>query len=192
MSTAYLIQTGVNEKARYEEYEELLVRRDQLFKEAGSLMTEYTAEFGDLITANFELKVECIKKKKTISYCRRRINRGLSIDTSRMQEEIDREMTLYYDKLKGMQEDSERAKKAKTVSEFRLSMAKKIYRRLAKLIQHPSYQYLQVFQLIHIAKMICFSDPHPQFLEFLILGSFFVNIGMYQFCKPSIYLLSPA
>ncbi|MBQ7557978.1 MAG: hypothetical protein IJT00_07930, partial [Lachnospiraceae bacterium] len=58
-------------RARSEEYEELLLRRDQLYREAGSYMTAYTREFGDLITSNFELKVECIKQKKTISYCRR-------------------------------------------------------------------------------------------------------------------------
>ena len=78
-----------NSKARSDEYEELLLRRDQLFRESGSYMTAYTQEFGDLITANFELKVECIKKKKTISYCRRRLNRGLSINADRMNAEIE-------------------------------------------------------------------------------------------------------
>ena len=42
---------------RYEEYEELLLKRDQLFRVSGSYMTVYTQEFGDMITANFELKV---------------------------------------------------------------------------------------------------------------------------------------
>ena len=84
-----------SDKKRSEEYEELLLKRDQLYRECGSYMTAYTQEFGDMITANFELKVECIKKKKTISYCRRRMNRGLAIDTTRMQAEIDQEMTLY-------------------------------------------------------------------------------------------------
>lgn len=125
-----------NSKVRSEEYEELLLRRDQLFRESGSYMTAYTQEFGDLITANFELKVECIKKKKTISYCRRRMNRGLAIDTTRMQAEIDQEMTLYYTQLKEMLDDTERAKKAGTISEYRLSRAKKIYRRLTKIL-HP-------------------------------------------------------
>lgn len=125
-----------NSKASSDEYEELLLRRDQLFRESGSYMTAYTQEFGDLITANFELKVECIKKKKTISYCRRRMNRGLAIDTTRMQAEIDQEMTLYYTQLKEMLDDTERAKKAGTISEYRLSRAKKIYRRLTKIL-HP-------------------------------------------------------
>ncbi len=125
-----------NSKVRSEEYEELLLRRDQLLRESGSYMTAYTQEFGDLITANFELKVECIKKKKTISYCRRRMNRGLAIDTTRMQAEIDQEMTLYYTQLREMLDDTERAKKAGTISEYRLSRAKKIYRRLTKIL-HP-------------------------------------------------------
>lgn len=53
-----------NDNTRVNEYEELLLKRDQLFRESGSYMTAYTQEFGDMITANFELKVECIKKKR--------------------------------------------------------------------------------------------------------------------------------
>lgn len=136
MSRNNMIKVNTDEQARYEEYEELLVRRDQLFKEAGSYLVAYTAEFGDLITANFELKVECIKKKKTISYCRRRMNRGLAIDTELMQAEIEQEMKLYYVQLQDMINDTENAKKAENVGQYRFSRAKKIYRRLAKLI-HP-------------------------------------------------------
>ena len=136
MNKTELAEVFDDEQARYDEYCELLVKRDQLFKEAGSYMTVYTAEFGDLITANFELKIECIKKKKMISYCRRRMNRGLSIDATRMQEEIEQEMRLYYIQLKEMKADTENAKKAEGVGEYRYQRAKKIYRRLAKLL-HP-------------------------------------------------------
>ena len=134
--TTSLAKVLDNEQTKIEEYEELLVKRDQLFKEAGSIMTSYTKEFGDMITANFELKVECIKKKKTISYCRRRLNRGLAVDANRMQAEIDEEMKLYYVQLKEMICDNESAKKCEQVGEFRYNRAKKIYRRLAKQI-HP-------------------------------------------------------
>lgn len=130
-----LIMIESDEK-RCEEYEELLLKRDQLLRVCGSYMTVYTKEFGDLITKNFELKVECIKKKKTISYCRRRMNRGLAIDTTRMQKEIDQEMTLYNEQLKEMANDNERAKKSGTISDSRLNRSKKIYRRLVKLL-HP-------------------------------------------------------
>ncbi len=125
---------------KYREYEELLLRRDQLYRECGSLITAYTCEFGDQLARNFELKVECIKKKKAISYCLRRRNRGLTIDATRMHAEIEQEMTLYYEQLREMQEDSERAKKAGTISEFRLNKSKRIYRRLAKLL-HPDINH---------------------------------------------------
>ena len=125
-----------NDDRRVEEYEELLLKRDRLYRESGSYMTAYTQEFGDMVTANFELKVECIKKKKTINYCRRRMNRGLAIDTARMQAEIEQEMTLYNAQLREMLEDNDRAKKAGTLSEYSLNRAKKIYRRLTKLL-HP-------------------------------------------------------
>ncbi len=134
--SGYSLDVIKNGKGRLEEYEELLIRRDQLIRECGSYMTAFTQEFGELITANFELKVECIKKKKTISYCRRRMNRGLAINSTRMQEEIEQEMTLYYTQLNEMLRDTERAKKAGTISEFRLICSKKIYRRLAKIL-HP-------------------------------------------------------
>lgn len=125
-----------NTDKRYEEYEELLIKRDQLFRESGSIMTAYTKEFGEQICANFELKVECIRKKKTISYCRRRMNRGLPIDINRMQAEIEKEMALYNIQLKELAESAGRAKEAGTISEYRLARSKKIYRRLTKLL-HP-------------------------------------------------------
>ncbi len=133
---AKMIEVMNNEDVLYKEYEELLVRRDGLLRDAGSYLTAYTIEFGDMITANFELKIECIKKKKMISYCRRRLNRGLPIDTEHLQEAIEDEMKLYYVQLEEMVHDTEQAKKAKTVNEYRRQRAKKIYRRLAKLI-HP-------------------------------------------------------
>ena len=128
-------------KARYDEYAELLVKRDQFFKDAGSYMTAYTIEFGDQICENFKLKIECIKLKKTISYIRRRLNRGLKVEPAKMQEEIEQEMKLYNDQLGEMLKDNENAKKAENVGQFRVNRAKKIYRRLAKLI-HPDINKL--------------------------------------------------
>lgn len=119
-----------------DEYSSLLLRRDHLFRDAGSYQVMYTAEFGELIAANLELKVACIKEKKTISYCRRRMNRGLAIDVERMQGEIEKEMTLYREQLDEMLGDVERAKAAKTIGQFESSRSKRIYRKLAKLL-HP-------------------------------------------------------
>ena len=54
---------------QYQKYEELLLKRDQLNKDAGSIHTAYMKEFGELLLENFELKIDCIKKKKMIAYC---------------------------------------------------------------------------------------------------------------------------
>ena len=82
-------------KELYKEYEDLLMRRDQMYKDADSYQIEYNREFGDLITKNFELKIECIRRKKTIAACLRRMNRNLPIDVSEMMEDIEKEMTAY-------------------------------------------------------------------------------------------------
>ena len=117
-------------------YEELLLQRDKLIKESGSILVAYMKEFGEMLVANFELKVECIKEKKRISYCRRRMNRGLVVDVEKMDSEIEKEMKLYIFQLNDMIKETEEAKNAGHVSEYLLSRAKKIYRRLAKLL-HP-------------------------------------------------------
>ena len=132
----FSIKTVESDKKKISFYEELLLRRDQLLKKAESYLIDFTREFGDMINENFKLTVECIKIKKTISYCRRRLNRGLPIDTNLMQSEIDAEMALYYDQLNEMISDTEAARKAHTISAYRLQQAKKIYRRLIKML-HP-------------------------------------------------------
>ncbi len=123
-------------KERYKEYEELLIRRDHLYKDATSYQIAYTKEFGELILENFKLKIECIKKKKTISYCRRRLNRGLSINVERMKAEIEGEMLLYYEQFMDLIKETDDAMNSKSSREFKVKLAKKIYRRLAKKL-HP-------------------------------------------------------
>ena len=64
----------------YAKYEELLLRRDELKKEAFQMEQAYIREFGDLILEVFRKKLECIRKKKTIEYCRTFINHGENVD----------------------------------------------------------------------------------------------------------------
>ena len=123
-------------EASVEEYEELLCRRDQLNKEAGSLQITYTQEFGELITQIFEKKVECIKKKKMIAYCQKQINRGEPVYANLMNETINKEMQLYYYQLDELVRQTKEAKEAREVDPFCVRRAKKIYRRLAKML-HP-------------------------------------------------------
>lgn len=52
----------------YSEYEELLLKRDRMYIDGDSFQIEYNREFGNLITENYELKIECIRRKKTIRF----------------------------------------------------------------------------------------------------------------------------
>ena len=70
--------------SKYEEYEALLLERDQVEKEAGQIWTAYMKEFGQLIVDVFEKKVESIKRKKIIAYYQMQINRGEKIDPKLM------------------------------------------------------------------------------------------------------------
>ena len=88
--------------SKYGEYEELLLERDQLEKEAGQIWTAYLKLFGRLITENYEEKLECIKCKKTIAYYQSALNRGGKVDASEMQKWLDGEMADYYRNLKAI------------------------------------------------------------------------------------------
>lgn len=126
----------ITEDDRLNEYAGLLAGRDQLLKECTSIQLNYTKEFGKQLIANFELKLECIRLKKSISYCRRVLNRGQSINVNSMNESVEQEMTLYRVQLGDMKREQKAAEKSEIVDAYRVSRSKKIYRRLSKLI-HP-------------------------------------------------------
>lgn len=130
------VSVPVCEENRFDEYAELLLRRDQLFKECTSIQLCYTREFGEQLIKNFELKLECIKLKKSISYCRRVLNRGQSINVNSMNESVNQEMTLYKLQLGDMKRDLKAAENTRIVDAYSASRSRKIYRRLSKLI-HP-------------------------------------------------------
>ncbi len=119
-----------------EEYEKLLIKRDQLERDAGSYQIAFDAEFGDILIENYELKVRCIRVKKEIAYCRRRINRGLPVDADNMKAEIDNEMKLYKLQLKEMIAGVKGARETEQVSDYELRLSRKIYKKIVKTI-HP-------------------------------------------------------
>ena len=125
----------VNDPA-YEKYEKLLLKRDELRKEAFQWNRAYTREFGDLILEVFRKKIECISKKKSIEYCQYFINHGKSIDQDALQEFLRKEMEEYQAKLAEMIKDNDAAKLSERIPESEILKIKKIYRRLVKLV-HP-------------------------------------------------------
>ena len=122
--------------SKYEEYENLLLERDQITKEAGQIWTVYLQLFGKLITDNYEEKLECIKCNKTIAYYQNALNHGGVVDSAAMEKYMEQEMAEYYANLRRMLKENEDANNAGTSTPYEVARAKTLYRRLAKLI-HP-------------------------------------------------------
>ena len=123
-------------------YEELLLRRDNLRKQAEQYQISYFKEFGDLIVESFTIRVECIKKKKIIAYCQQQINHGKPINGAQLDHFIEREMLEYQSELDAMIRRNKAVKESVTISEYDLYKIKKMYHDLAKLIHpdlHPEY-----------------------------------------------------
>lgn len=142
----------------YTGYEDLLIRRDKLRKEARNIELAYMAEFGDLVTAIFKLQIECIQKKKIIAYCQIAINKGNIINIDDMNAKISLEMQDYYRQLSEMVAKNEIARTGKVLSGKEMAEIKKLYHKLAKLI-HPDInpktneipELLELWQRIVIA-----------------------------------------
>ncbi len=117
-------------------YEETVLRRENLRKKAREYDRAYAALFGDLMIQAFELKVECIRKKKTISYCQRQVNQGKKIDVAAMETFIEREMSSYQDQLEDLVKGVGAARGGREISPQDLRKIKKLYYELVKKI-HP-------------------------------------------------------
>ncbi len=120
----------------YDRYEELLMRRDAIRKQAFLYERAFTKEFGDLILEVFRIKIECIRKKKTIEFCQAAVNHGKEVDRNRLQEYLKQELAAFQEQLDVMIEDTDAAKNGSRITEFDLIQIKKIYHKMAKQI-HP-------------------------------------------------------
>ncbi len=120
----------------YAKYEELLMRKDEAKKQAFQYERAYIREFGDLILELFQLKMESIRKKKTIEYCQALANKGESIDQNALQAYLAKELAEYNKQLKKMIRDNEAAKNSSRVTEAVMLKIKRIYHNLVKKI-HP-------------------------------------------------------
>ena len=144
------------EKPLYEKYEEVLLRRDNLRKEAEQYHLEFIKIFGDMITESFRIKIECIKKKKMITYCQKMMNIGKDVNQNDLTRFIEKEMAEYQEELERIIEDVNTARRAKKVSTMDIHKIKKLYYELAKLI-HP--------------------DMHPEFADDEMLKEYWARIS---------------
>jgi len=161
------------------EYEEVLLRRDNLRKEAEQYHMAYIREFGDLITKAFEQKVECIRKKKMIAYCQRQVNMGKKIEGARLDTYIETEMVEYREELESMAKDVRAAKNSKKISPGEVMKIKKTYHGLAKKIHpdlHPELKEDERLKAYWQRIMIAYNYNQLKDLEELeLLVSFYLN-----------------
>ena len=118
------------------QYENLILQRDRLIKEGEHYRLNYLREFGDKITKAFQLRIDCISLKKSISFCQAKLNAGEEIDPISLQEFIDAGMLAYTEQLKDLTTMIETGKSMKPISLLDAEEIKRIYRRVAKRL-HP-------------------------------------------------------
>ena len=120
----------------YEEYESLVLKKEHYLKDASAYRISYMKHFGDLMSQILATKFECIRLKKTITYCMSRINSGEEINMAEMEKSIESEMKSYFVELKDLVDETNSAKKSTIADDYSYEHAKKLFREIAKKI-HP-------------------------------------------------------
>lgn len=119
-----------------EEFQQCVLLRDQLKKEAINMQVQYNQIFGDLIIEAFQLKIACIRIKKEIGYCQMLVNQSKTILESDLKAYIERVMIEYNQELIDLHQQINAAKNASIISQKDFIEMKKMYRKIAKAI-HP-------------------------------------------------------
>ena len=122
--------------SNYSKYEELLVRKETLEKEAKNYLIGYIREFGTLTSKAFQLQIECIRQKKAITLCQAAINKGERPDLDSINNKLETQMQAYYDELSEMVTKNRLYKKISFIPEINYMKIKKIYHKLVKML-HP-------------------------------------------------------
>jgi len=124
--------------ASYKRYEELLLKKDALIKESEGYKLSYDALFESVNNEVKAARIECVKKRKVISYCKSMLSLGSSIKKSKLDDFAVKAMQEYQDTLdflaKSEQEQLDNLKPEKSPED--LKKVKTTYHQLAKLI-HP-------------------------------------------------------
>lgn len=121
--------------ASYARYEELLLKKEALKKEAEEYRFQYDKIFGSLNNETYEARMDCTRKRKIISYCQSVISLGDTINKKELDAFVEKAMEDYKSTLAYLLEGDEPKNKSDTPT-APSKKAKTIYHRLAKLI-HP-------------------------------------------------------
>ena len=117
-----------------EELKVLILRLENLEKEAIVYLHKYIREFGEFIEESFTLKIESIKLKKSIAFCQARKNRGQPIEQGELEEYIEDGMDKYYQELEVLV--NIRDKELEGITTIDYTRIKKLYYKIVNQI-HP-------------------------------------------------------
>ena len=129
----------INDK-RLAEYEQFLIKRDSLKKEAMLINQRYFTKFGELIIKVYEKQVECIKLKKMISFVQSVINKNEKLKIDKLNAYIKEVMAKYSKNLEDMRKKHKRCAEVNTLGDMELMKIKKIYRDIVKKL-HPTLPF---------------------------------------------------
>lgn len=129
-----IIQT--DRTALYDDYKNIILKRDRIKKEAFEYQQQYLRVFGNLHKLEFKLQIDCIALKKKIEFCTQCVNHNKEIFMTELNQYIDHIMEEYYEDLKNLEEDVNHSKDVTLISREDVKEIKKIYYKIAKLI-HP-------------------------------------------------------
>ena len=119
----------------YQRYEELLLKKEALKKEAEQYQIKYNEIFNVLNNDTYEARMECVRKRKIVSYCQSMIDLGSLIYRKDLDSFVDQAMKEYKDALNFILGSDEKDKK-KDKDANHIKQIKTIYRQLARLV-HP-------------------------------------------------------
>lgn len=117
-----------------EVYKDLVVQREKVKKEAEHTQIRYIKRFGELIKKDYELKIECIRLKKTISFCQAKVNHGDAILRDDLNAYLETTLDKYYEELQTIVEITNA--EGKPITDIELFKIKRLYRKLA-FVLHP-------------------------------------------------------
>lgn len=118
----------------YKRYEELLQKRENLLKESENYRFSYEQIFGSLNKEIGNIKMECVKKRKILAYCKNIVELGLPIFRKELDTFVENAMKDYQDTIASLLKDNDEDNAIN--NKFSEKDLKKVYRRIAKLI-HP-------------------------------------------------------
>ena len=119
-----------------ERYEFLLFERDECLKDAEQNLINFKLHFGQSEIELFELKVECIKIKRTIEYLRKAQLGNKQIVWSELQKTLEKEMLVYEAAIGRMTQEQKAAEDMTEAGSYAVKRAKELYHAIAKKI-HP-------------------------------------------------------